>query len=175
MECKRLDEPFTPGEITDIVPPSVWSYIQEVLTKDPSVVSRIVVDKTGTTAAGKDVELTIAEFPSFSPAAIDEFLEIWKDNDPSLDLSPNPETIVPNLIKFNNWIFAIMHGLVTSDADAGGINLLKQWWVYWYVTYVTHNPGTVFNNVHLFILNPDGNVSYQTLYIKPDTTTVSLQ
>lgn len=174
MECKRADYSLTRDEIMEIVPQEVWIHAQTVLAQDPSAVSRIVVDETGHTDANK-VELTIAEFPPFTQEAIDDFQTVWKENDPSLDLSPNPETIVPNLIKFNNWIFAIMHGLVTSDAGKDGVNLLKQWWVYWYVTYVTQNPGTVFNNVHLFILKPEGHVTYQAFYLKPDTTNVSLQ
>ena len=174
MECKRADYSLTRDEIMEIVPQEVWTHAQTVLAQDPSVVSRIVVDETGHTDANK-VELTIAEFPHFTSAAVDEFCEIWKSNDPSLDLSPNPETIVPNLIKFNNWIFAVAHGLVASDGDKDSINLLKQWWVYWYVTYVTQNPGTAFNNVHLFILKPEGHVTYQAFYLKPDTTNVSLQ
>lgn len=174
MECKRADHSLTRDEIMEIVPPAVWTHVQTVLAQDPSVVSRIVVDETGHTDGNK-VELTIAEFPTFTQEAVDDFLTLWKDNDPSLDLSPNPETIVPNLIKFNNWIYAVLNGLVESDSDEDSVRWLKQWWVYWYVTYVTQNPGTPFNNVHLFILKPDGHVTYQAFYLKPDTTNISLQ
>lgn len=174
MRCEQTDNPLPWEAIRALIPDGVWSHIQSVLVTDPSVVSRIVVDESGTTD-GTAVELSIAEYPMFDESAVTEFNTLWKENDPTLDMSPNPETIVPNLIRLNNWIFALTHGLVTSTSGKEGLDLLKQWWVYWYVTYVTQNPGTPFNNVHLFIIKPEGVVTYQAFYLAPRGSAVVVQ